>query len=235
MAKRATTEDPPSGMPDKRRAILRGALTVFARDGYSRAGIDRICAEAGVSTRTLYNHFGDKASLFQAVMVDSTAEVSDRLIGIIDRHFWKVTDLETDLIAWGRAMVSPMPEYDDHFALVQQINAETAHIPTHAWNSWQAAGPSRVRGELASHLQGLADRGLLRVDDPDRAAFHLMLLISGPLPSPAHRDRRPPEAEVDEIVASGVRAFLHGYATQGRREDDSTRPDSTARSGASGP
>jgi len=33
------------------------------RDGYTRASIDAISAEAGVSTRTIYNHFTDKAML----------------------------------------------------------------------------------------------------------------------------------------------------------------------------
>ena len=47
---------------DKRRAIIDGALAVFARDGYTRASIDAISAEAGVSTRTVYNHFTDKAA-----------------------------------------------------------------------------------------------------------------------------------------------------------------------------
>ncbi|MEU7831466.1 TetR family transcriptional regulator [Nonomuraea sp. NPDC049129] len=39
-----------------RRAIMAGALTLFARDGYTRAGLDAITVEAGVSNRTIYNH-----------------------------------------------------------------------------------------------------------------------------------------------------------------------------------
>jgi len=63
--------------PDKRRAILRGALNVFAHDGYTRASIDAVAAEAGVSTRTIYNHFSDKAELFQTVIHESAAQVAD--------------------------------------------------------------------------------------------------------------------------------------------------------------
>ena len=61
----------------KRGAIERAARAVFGRLGYARASIDQIAAEAGVSTRTLYNHFGDKLGLFSQVLVDGAAEVAD--------------------------------------------------------------------------------------------------------------------------------------------------------------
>ncbi|MEV6149621.1 helix-turn-helix domain-containing protein [Nonomuraea sp. NPDC052129] len=59
-----------------RQAIMAGALTLFARDGYTRARRDAIAVEAGVSNRTIYNHFTDKAELFQAVMQESTQRVN---------------------------------------------------------------------------------------------------------------------------------------------------------------
>src|ERR1700716_94258 len=86
------------GLADKRRAILTGALTVFARDGYTRASIDAISAEAGVSTRTIYNHFQDKAQLFETVIQESADRAAEAQIATIDRYFAKITDLEADLI-----------------------------------------------------------------------------------------------------------------------------------------
>src|SRR3954468_20455887 len=118
---------PRGGLADKRRAILAGALTVFARDGYTRASIDAIAAEAGVSTRTIYNHFQDKAQLFQAVIQESATRVADAQIAILDRCLDRVTDLERDLIEVGRAWATPMADYADHFALVRQITAEVGH------------------------------------------------------------------------------------------------------------
>ncbi|MFE6778128.1 TetR/AcrR family transcriptional regulator [Streptomyces sp. NPDC057702] len=201
---------PRGGPADKRRAMLAGALTVFARDGFTRAGVDVIAAEAGVSTRTLYNHFRDKAGLFEAVIQESATRVADAQIALIDRHLHRVTDLEADLIAFGRAWVTPLADYAEHAALVRQINAEAAHIPPPAIDAWQRTGPLRVRHELARHLERLADQGLLRITDPQRAALHLGLLIASPnLSHPA-----PPrsEAEITETVTAGVRAFLYGYA-----------------------
>ncbi len=97
---------------DKRESILTGALEVFARDGYTRAGIDVIAKEAGVSTRTIYNHFGDKATLFQAVITASSDRVAAGHMSAIDNYLRKVTDLEDDLtdlgVAWcGTRSTSP--------------------------------------------------------------------------------------------------------------------------------
>jgi TetR/AcrR family transcriptional regulator, mexJK operon transcriptional repressor len=33
---------------------------LFLRDGFARTSVDAIVEEAGVSKRTIYNHFGDR-------------------------------------------------------------------------------------------------------------------------------------------------------------------------------
>ncbi|MEV0381196.1 TetR/AcrR family transcriptional regulator [Nonomuraea sp. NPDC050643] len=200
---------PRGGLADKRRAILAGALTVFARDGYSRASIDAIAATAGVSTRTIYNHFTDKTELFRSVIQESATRAAEAQIAVIDRHLRKVTDLEADLVEFGRALAEPTAaEHTEHFSLVRQINAEAGHIPQAVVDAWQETGPRRVRRELAGHLRRWAEEGLLRVADPERAALHLMLLISA---SGASHPAVATGQEIDAMVTSGVHAFLYGY------------------------
>lgn len=137
------------GRQDKRQAILGGALAEFARNGYARASIDAIAHGAAVSTRTIYNHFSGKADLFETVIQDSAARVGDAQIAIIERHLTKILDLEADLVAFGRDLASPMTGYQDHFALVRQVNADLEHIPQPAIDAWQRAGPRRVVAALA--------------------------------------------------------------------------------------
>lgn len=195
---------------DKRQAILAGALTVFARDGYSRTSIDAIAAEAAVSTRTIYNHFADKARLFHVLITESATRVAEAQIAIIDRYLHKVTNLEADLVEFARVWATPVPDHADHFALVRHISADAGHIPQAAIDAWLHAGPLRVRRALASRLQQLADQGLLRIDDPEWAAIHFVRLTTG--------GKRVPQAtaltqqEITEMVTAGVHAFLHGYA-----------------------
>ena len=195
------------GLPDKRRAILAGALTLFARDGYSRANVDAIAAVSGVSNRTIYNHFKDKAQLFEAVIQESSQRVAEIQIAIIDRHLSKIVELEADLVEFGLDWVAVLDsDVAPHFALVRQVNAELEHVPRTAIEAWQDAGPRRVRRELAGRLCRLAERERLRVPEPDRAAVHLMLLIS------AENLRQPnDQQEVVAMVTAGVRAFLCGY------------------------
>ncbi|MEV4172563.1 TetR/AcrR family transcriptional regulator [Nonomuraea sp. NPDC049709] len=206
----STTSRPRGGQADKRRAILAGALTVFARDGYTRASIDAIASTAGVSTRTIYNHFTDKTELFRTVIQESAGRAAEAQIAVIDRHLRKITNLESDLVEFGRDFARPMTaEHAEHFALVRQINAEAGHVPQAVIDAWQETGPLRVRRELAGHLRRWVEQGLLRTDDPDRATLHLMLLIAAG--TPPYLGAAPDEREVDEMVTSGVRAFLHGY------------------------
>lgn len=201
------------GQPDKRRAILAGALTVFGRDGYSRASIDAIAAEAAVSTRTIYNHFGDKAQLFHVLIAESATRVARAQIAIIDRYLHKVTDLEADLTEFARVWAAPVPDHAAHFALVGHISADAGHIPRAAIDAWAQAGPLRVRRVLADRLRQLADQGLLQIADPEWAAIHFVRLITSS--KWLLHDAPPNEQEIAEMATTGVRAFLRGYGASG--------------------
>jgi AcrR family transcriptional regulator len=190
---------------------------VFGRDGYTRASIDVIAAEADVSSRTIYNHFGGKENLFHSVIEHSTTRVAETQTGLIARHLDDVADLETALIAFGCAWATPNPDFDEHFALVRQIHAENAHIARTTIDTWRSTGPLRVRRELALRLRRLAERGLLAVEDPDQAATHLVLLTATEV---ANRTAESPvplaSADITRIVTAGIRAFLHGYRPSSR-------------------
>ncbi len=54
----------------KRKAILEGAVKVFTKNGFESSSMDYIAEVAGVSKRTIYNHFPSKEILFQAIVAD---------------------------------------------------------------------------------------------------------------------------------------------------------------------
>lgn len=208
----AVARRPRGRSEDKRRAIMRGALTVFGRDGYTRASIDSIAKEAQVSTRTIYNHVKDKAELFELVIVDSSTAVATAQIEVIDRHLAKVTDLDADLLAFGREWATPMPAYADHFAMVRQVRAEVGHIPDAALEAWRNAGPRRVSGAMTGRLRELVTRGLLDTDDPAQATQHLILLVATEVSDRSSFGLQPlPAEEIDRIASAGVRVFLRAY------------------------
>ncbi|MPM33944.1 hypothetical protein SDC9_80525 [bioreactor metagenome] len=62
----------------KRKAILEGAVKVFTQNGFDASSMDRIAEVAGVSKRTIYNHFPSKEDLFQAIVADFLKQRDER-------------------------------------------------------------------------------------------------------------------------------------------------------------
>ena len=95
----------------------------------------------------------------------------------------------------------------------RQINAEIGRLPPAVVQAWQEAGPRRVNREFAGKMRELAGKGLLRVEDPERAGVHFSLLTVGEVSNRTYRGALPISADdIRESVVAGVRAFLHGYA-----------------------
>jgi AcrR family transcriptional regulator len=76
-------------------------------------------------------------------------------------------------------------------------------------------GPGRTIAALATVFERLADRGVLRPDDPLLAAAHFNWLV---MSIPLNRamllgeDEPPASAELDEYADAGVRVFLAAHA-----------------------
>src|SRR2546421_7897465 len=88
-----------AGWQRKHDAIGAAALVLFARDGYERTSVDAIAAEAGVSKRTVYSHYGDKENLFLLVLRETYDVMRDRVRNIVDRNLRDVDDVRQALTA----------------------------------------------------------------------------------------------------------------------------------------
>ena len=88
-----------SGWQRKHNAIAGAALVLFARDGYERTSVDAIAAEAGVSKRTVYSHYGDKENLFLLVLRETYDVMRNRISAIVNRTLHQVDNVEEALTA----------------------------------------------------------------------------------------------------------------------------------------
>lgn len=62
---------------DKREAILRAAITVFARNGYSNSKVADIAGAAGIADGTVYLYFKSKDEILHSIFDRAMAEFID--------------------------------------------------------------------------------------------------------------------------------------------------------------
>lgn len=62
-------------------ALQRAALHWFSEQGFEKAPVGSICADAGVTVGALYHHYGDKKGLFAAVVEQVDAGLVQQALG----------------------------------------------------------------------------------------------------------------------------------------------------------
>ncbi|WP_170335531.1 TetR/AcrR family transcriptional regulator [Ruegeria arenilitoris] len=93
----------------KRQNIIEAAVKEFREHGFHGANTTRIAKRAGVSSRTLYNHFESKDALFEAIaqiMIDRNRvmapvpydpdrDLKEQLVDALEKYVVVITDNET--------------------------------------------------------------------------------------------------------------------------------------------
>ena len=202
---------PVGGSERKRAAIAEAAQRLFLRDGFERTSVDAIAAEAGVSKRTVYNHYGDKESLFLSVIGDTYDSLIGVAVQLIDRYLTDVPadELEENIIAFAYEVAVMAARSPDRAALIRLMTSEAAHFPQ------LLAAQMRPRGitaSIADQLTKLAARGLFDMPEPEEAANHLFSLTMGQMNNRSLFGAvQLTDAEIKRMTTSGARAFLRAY------------------------
>lgn len=195
----------------KRRAIVETATAAFLSGGYLGTSMDAIAARAGVSKQTVYQHFTDKERLFSEVVIatvtQASAPVHEEVTKLRDSG-----DLEADLRDLARRQLAAVMQ-PELVRLRRLVIAEVGRFPE-LGRTFYEQGPGRTIGALTDAFEQLAERGLLRVDDPFTAATQFnWLIMSTPLNEAMllGRDEALDPAELDRHADSGVRTFLAAF------------------------
>ncbi len=191
----------------KREAILEAAKALFLSLGYANTSMDAVAAAAGVSKLTVYSHFTDKQTLFcSAVMATCQLQLPDLLFEYPEGA--AVDEVLLTIARGFQALVSS----DEAVKLCRLIMAQGSLDPSFGEYFYEA-GPKRVLAGMEALLRGAHERGLLRVDNPRRAAEHFFCLVKG---APDYRlllgcagplEGDEAEAHVREVVGVFLRAF----------------------------
>ncbi|MBC3475570.1 MULTISPECIES: TetR/AcrR family transcriptional regulator [Pseudomonas] len=191
----------------KREAILEAAKSLFLSLGYANTSMDAVAAAAGVSKLTVYSHFQDKQTLFcSAVMATCQIQLPDLLFEYPEGV--PVEEVLLNIARGFQALISS----DEAVKLSRLIMAQGSLDPSFGEYFYEA-GPKRVLAGMEALLRGAHERGLLRIDNPLRAAEHFFCLVKG---APDYRlllgcagplEGEEAEAHVREVVGIFVRAF----------------------------
>jgi AcrR family transcriptional regulator len=213
--RRTPARDGPRGRIDKRQAILAAAAAVFAREGYAQAGVDVIAAEAGVAKPTVYNHFGDKESLFRASLAaDADRALATHLAAV--EQLQDGGDLRAILEAVGHHLL--VCHCDERsVALRRLLHAELTRFPD-LIDIVRDRASDRVTEALADKLARLSLAGRLRRLDPTRAAEQFLALLTGPVEARSRLGtRQVPDEELWEVARAAVDTFLCAFAAPADR------------------
>lgn len=191
----------------KHEAIARSALTLFASDGYERTTVDAIAAEAGVSKRTVYSHYGDKENLFLSVVRDTYERMLARIGEIVDRTVWE-PDLSQALTGCVTEITRSIARAPERATLSRLVITEAPHFPVLI----ELLHNRAVTPLIAAPLSRLGRAGRLAVSDATEAAEHLAALTFDQVSSRSLMGTLPlSDAETARLIASGVRVFLRAY------------------------
>ena len=217
MAVRASTHPrsgrgrPAGGSELKRAAIEQAAMDLFVRDGFDRTSVDAIAEQAGVSKRTIYNHYGDKENLFLSVVQHGFDALMTGVIEIMDKYLTDIPDdaVEPDIIGFSCELALMAARSQERASLLRVMMTEAPRFP-----ALQAAQmrPRGITAAIAGKLARLSARGLLDVTDPEDAANHLFALTMGQMNNRSfYGTRRMTDEEITKMATSGARVFLRAY------------------------
>ncbi|HUN85201.1 MAG TPA: TetR/AcrR family transcriptional regulator [Terracidiphilus sp.] len=195
---------------DRKRRALLAATEVFLEKGYDCTSMDEVTAKAAISKPTLYKYFFDKERLFAEIVRDSSGEIDD-LVRLAAEWMAGKRSVESGLIVLARRVISTLTQ-PRRLRLRRLVVANAERFPD-VGRDWYEQGFERVLATLAISLQSLADRKLLRVNDPLLAANHFIgMLLWVPIDRAMFTgDSNSSPEELERYAVAAVRAFLAGY------------------------
>jgi TetR/AcrR family transcriptional regulator, cholesterol catabolism regulator len=201
--------EPSAEYARKRTVIIQAAARVFAKNGYERASMSDVAAEAGGDRASVYYYFKGKHELFHAVIIDAV----EHLVHAAERI------AETDVPAAERVrqlVAELMQAYTDHYpylyVYVQEDMTKLVSDDASSRTLRQLARrfTSAVEGMVAAGIEtGEFKSGL----DAGLATNAILGALNW-----SHRWFRPgPDMVPADVAAVFVEIFLHGLVSEPTR------------------
>ena len=196
----------------KRHAILAAAAQQFRTCGFEASSMDRIALEAGVSKRTVYNHFPSKEELFAETLL----QLFHSSAAMLELPYRKDVPLRAQLSQLIALKVASMAE-PEFLALARVAIAEAVHAPQRV-RPIVARINEREQGVTAWVRAAQAD-GAVKACDPEFAAALLQGQVKALAFWPQVTMDAPPltPPQQAELVEAAVSMFIAYFAVPGSK------------------
>lgn len=186
-------------------ALLDTALDMFLEGGFERTTIDAIAAALGMTKRTVYARYADKAALFRAAVERAIVRytIAPELFAAADKG-----DLEETLTAIAHMRITNIMS-PEGLRMQRILNAEAPRFPDIFDRFYDQAARPTV-DFLAGLLRREAETGGIDTEDPDRAALAFMSMVIGAPARMIVAGSTIAPAELRERIRFSVRLFLNG-------------------------
>jgi AcrR family transcriptional regulator len=185
-----------------REALLAAARRLFTERGYDDVGTEEIVRAAGVTRGALYHHYGDKASLLEAVYNRIEAESTERVARIV-----LDSDLHSPLAAMKAGIEAFLEECEK--PELRQVALHDAPAVL-GWERWREIGAANGLGLIEASLGAAIEAGEIR-PVPVKPTAHLLMGALDEAAMLLAREERP-EARIE--VTGVLVALLDGFAVQ---------------------
>ncbi len=209
------TPRPGAGRPTRDRAearhfeLLDAALDIFLDKGFEQTTMEGVAAAVGMTKRTIYARYPDKAALFIATVQRAIERmvVADATLAALETD-----DIEATLTAVARMRVAQVTT-PAGLKLQRIINTESYRFPEIFTMSYrQGAGP--VIAFLADFLRRHDNAGAVCVDQPEMAANVFMSMVVGGPVRLIVSGNSLSQPEIEARIDFSVRLFLNGVRSR---------------------
>ena len=157
-------------------ALMDAAARVFLREGFGAASIDKVAQEAGVSTRTIYERFKNKADLLVSVI----SRLVDRdMATVFAAPELERMEVRQALLTIGGSITGRACD-PQAAALFRIVATEAQRFPSLA-EKMRASTKDRVINAVANYFRTQIARGRLVLSDPERSAALFTQMVTAEL------------------------------------------------------
>jgi TetR/AcrR family transcriptional regulator, mexJK operon transcriptional repressor len=211
MTRSKAVRRPGAGRPSREEArqrhdeLLDSALDLFLDKGFEQATIEAIAASVGMTKRTVYARYADKASLFRATVQRAIERL---IVPNATLQALETADFETTLAAVAHLRVAQVMT-PAGLKLQRIINTESYRFPDIFTMAYEESTRPVIEF-LADLFRRETAAGKLAVADPEKAANVFMsMTVSGPVRIIVSGNRLT-RKEIEDRLQFAIGLFLNG-------------------------